>query len=373
MKEFEKGVFLYGAGRDNFHLTWGMLKQLEIPMYAVADKNKELQGTKILGVDIISPEKLKEIYNNSPEKYPIVLTVRNSKPENEIIDYLSDLNDVKIYPYYKFYEIAFQNFKPKNLADILCHLTDHCNLACVRCSHASPLCKEYYLKEENLERDLSKLKELGAENYVFELAGGEPLLHPRAYKFPYIVKKYYPNTQVIIVTNGTLLGKMDDNFFKSCHDNDVEIWITRYPIGFEYDNITKMLSEKNIKFAYGNAGNIDNKPKEMWRHPLRVEGGLDADYNFRHCELNSKLLREGVIYHCCAAYIGEFLNDYFKLNLPEREQTGVDIHAVKTRDELLEKLSQPVAMCVHCDVSVKNDKPVTWKPTTYDISEWTLT
>lgn len=371
MDEFANGVLLYGAGRDNFHLTWGMLKQLEIPICAVADRDKKLQGTKILGVDVISLEALIEYDNQAREKYPLVLTVRNPLLENEIIDSLSILNNAKIYPYHKFYELAFKNYSPKNLADILCHLTDHCNLNCVRCSHASPLCNEYFLEEKSLERDLSKLTALGIENYVFELAGGEPLLHPRAYAFPYIIKKYYPNTQVVLVTNGILLGKMDDTFYKSCYDNDVEIWVTRYPIDYPYEDITKHLLEKNIRVAYGNSGNLDNKPKEMWRHPLRVEGGLDADYNFRHCELNSKLLRDGVIYHCCAAYIGEFLNSYFGLKLPERKQTGVDIHDTKTRDELLNLLSKPVAMCSHCDVKYKNT-PIPWEITNYDLGEWTI-
>ena len=56
------------------------------------------------------------------------------------------------------------------------------------------------------ERDCCRLAELtGGDVDEIQLSGGEPLLHPEVEKFPYIVRKYFPKTKIIIITNATRL------------------------------------------------------------------------------------------------------------------------------------------------------------------------
>ena len=86
------------------------------------------------------------------------------------------------------------------------HITDHCNLNCKGCTHFSPLSEEFYLNIDNFRTDLARLAALtGAQLGQIFLLGGEPLLHPHLTDFFPIARDLFPNTQIIIITNGILL------------------------------------------------------------------------------------------------------------------------------------------------------------------------
>ncbi|GMO37587.1 MAG: hypothetical protein Ta2B_17300 [Termitinemataceae bacterium] len=367
-------IVLYGAGIQNFYLAWLQIKSAGLDVCFAVDRDENLQGSEIFGVKVVSLEKLRQFDSEQNEKkYTIVVTIRAHETVKDVLNSLSGLKNAYIYDYDSFFSQAKLRYCVKDFAQMLVHLTDHCNLNCARCSHCAPLFKDNpsYLDETAFENDLKKLKSLGVKNYMFELAGGEPLLHPNAHKFPYIVKKYFPGTQVAFVTNGILLEKMGTEFYQSCLDNNAEIWVTYYPVNFDYNQAIQRIKDKGIKIKFGNPGEAASKQKNMWRTPIRLEGDLDPAYNFEHCDVPCFLLRNGLIYPCCTAIDGEFLNSHFGTHLPQLEQTGVNIHTAKSKAELMEKVSKPAGMCSHCDIKYKN-LPLPWAVSRTDLSEWVI-
>ena len=62
------------------------------------------------------------------------------------------------------------------------NLTEHCNLSCYHCDHASPLMPRKFASLEDYERDIRAIAE-AVHVEEFRIVGGEPLLHPQLLDF----------------------------------------------------------------------------------------------------------------------------------------------------------------------------------------------
>ena len=47
------------------------------------------------------------------------------------------------------------------------------------------------------------------------LLGGEPLLHPQVSEFIREARKHFPETRIYVVTNGSLVMRQDDEFWRA--------------------------------------------------------------------------------------------------------------------------------------------------------------
>jgi organic radical activating enzyme len=90
----------------------------------------------------------------------------------------------------------------------------HCNLRCSCCSHMSPYVTNKFPSLESFSNDVAGLsKVLYAHN--FHLLGGEPLLNPDINSFIRIARESGIAGKITVITNGLLLHKMDDGFWKN--------------------------------------------------------------------------------------------------------------------------------------------------------------
>ena len=114
------------------------------------------------------------------------------------------------------------------------HLTDHCNLNCKGCTHFSPLAEKFFLDIDDFERDLTRLSELskGDVGEMF-LLGGEPLLHPEIVDFFPIARNLFPNTKLVVITNGILLPQQDERFWKACKRYNIQLWVSDYTLNID--------------------------------------------------------------------------------------------------------------------------------------------
>src|SRR5690348_4435511 len=87
------------------------------------------------------------------------------------------------------------------------NLTEHCNLSCYGCDHASPLLPTRLADLESFQRDLAALSEVFHSREI-RLVGGEPLLHPRIVEFMRAARDSGVADSVVIYTNGVLLHRM---------------------------------------------------------------------------------------------------------------------------------------------------------------------
>lgn len=364
-------IVLYGAGIQNLRMAYQPLVSAGQTVSFICDKDKDKQGKFFYGIEVISPETLRDM--DKEDAFEIIITARTAQTVEEIKYSLKNLKNSVVFTFDEFIKAKKLNSKVKRFSCIMVHLTDHCNLSCVRCSHFSPLAKEkFFLSKEDFERDCGRLAELtNGDVDEFQLSGGEPLLHPQAYQFPYIVRRYFKKTQIIIITNATRIKNMTEEFYQSCVDNNVNIWISQYPLKIPYEEIRDKLEKRGITVVYGNTGNSKEKPKEMWGLPLKLEGGLDAQKNFDACLCMQYIIRKGRLYPCAnSAYIDLF-NGYFGQVLPGPEINGVDIYSVENLSELCEAISKPVPLCGYCDACSRM-VPIAWRSSNKTIDEWSI-
>jgi GTP 3',8-cyclase len=103
-------------------------------------------------------------------------------------------------------------------------VVQHCNLACLGCSHLSPILSRGYVDPDRLYADLCGL----ACHFHVEharLLGGEPLLHPRLLEVIDATRRSGIADKVRVLTNGTLLRGMPNTFWKSVD----QLYVSIYP------------------------------------------------------------------------------------------------------------------------------------------------
>jgi hypothetical protein len=259
------------------------------------------------------------------------------------------------------------------------HLTEHCNLNCAGCSHFSPIAKETYLDPVLFDRDMERLAQITNKKLTYiKLLGGEPLLHPECHKIMCIARKYFDKTAVILLTNGVLLTKQTEQFWKSARDNNVWIAISHYPIKLDLETIKKISAEYGVPCGYfkPEAGICDfpsekDKGQSMYKFRLDLQGRQNTNRPFLRCDWfnNCFTLRDGKLYTCfMVAHIKHF-NEYFNKNLPVTEGDYIDIYKSKNVDEILTFLAKPIPFCRFCNINglTRGHK---WGISKKKISEW---
>ncbi len=92
------------------------------------------------------------------------------------------------------------------------HIVDHCNLRCEGCCSLSPFLPRWFIRPDDLQRDLERARRVLAPTW-FKLVGGEPLLHRQLIQCLRIAKETGIAEVVSVTTNGFLLPRMPDEFW----------------------------------------------------------------------------------------------------------------------------------------------------------------
>lgn len=251
------------------------------------------------------------------------------------------------------------------------HITDHCNLNCIGCNHFSPIAKEFYLEKDCFEKDCKRIFELaGGEVSEVALLGGEPLLHPNIYPILEIAAKYFSHSDIVLITNGILLFKQPEIFWKTCNQNNIRILITEYPINIRYTEVKQIAERFNVTLNYAINRGVDVKTMECI--PLDIKGEQDMSQSFDNCykSNNCITLKDGKLYTCCTVPFANHFIDYYKVPIKISDEDGIDIYKAKSIDEILCFLSQPIPFCKYCDIR-KTRKGLNFSISQKKISEWT--
>lgn len=251
------------------------------------------------------------------------------------------------------------------------HLVEHCNLKCRGCYHFSSLAKEEYLDLNEYESDLQRLSKLffGKAEEIL-LLGGEPLLHPQINYFLEISRKYFPIGKIKVLTNGILLLNIEDAFFKTLDKNKIELWVTKYPVNFDYDKAVYRAKSFGIEIHYF----TEEEVRSLGSEPLDLSGKRDYKNNFYHCYRANECvdLKHGRLYPCIIPAEVKPFCDFFNIDLPVSDENSVDIYAVRDADELLNKMEQSIPFCRFCNrEDVQRFGKIPWSTTNYEITEWT--
>lgn len=251
-------------------------------------------------------------------------------------------------------------------------ITEHCNMACKGCSAMSPLIKSpRFLDIDNYCSDMKRLSELFEDGkYIgrVDIMGGEPLLHPLVNEFVNTTRRYLPHSKIQIVTNGTLLTKMTDEFWETLSKSKTGVYISPYPITLNMKKIQQKAEEFDVSLT---ANPIGNEQKTSYHIALDEYGGHNPRHSFESCfQANSCfMLKHGKLYTCITMPYINTLNEYFGTKFNDTD-FGIDIYKVKNREEVMQFLATPTPLCAYCDVD--NRTSFTWELSHKKPEEWAI-
>ncbi len=240
------------------------------------------------------------------------------------------------------------------------HIVDHCNLKCKGCTHFANISGQYFIDGRILEYRLLRLNYIFAKINKVRILGGEPLLHPDIANILKVVRKSLPYCDLELVTNGLLLDKMTEKFFKTCYENRILLLITAYPdILKRKKNIEKVLSDFKIKYDFSPA-------VFTFTANLNPKGNSDKKETFENCKHTyCTILKDDNIYICpICAYIDKY-NEYFNKTIPQGK--GINIFK-NTAKDILNYLSNAEETCKYC---TNNTNYINWTcSNSPDESDW---
>ena len=244
-----------------------------------------------------------------------------------------------------------EKYRPHTMLQFEVQLAEHCNLNCKGCDHFSPIAKPEFLDLEEYERDLSRLAELFDHEcrYIY-LLGGEPLLHPEVIRAMRLTRKYFHWGKVVMFTNGLLLAKMLEDFWQACKEDRIDIFVTKYPVKFDYEAVAHKAKDYGINFQFFNDTHVI---KTLYRRPLSVAGDCSAADSFEQCTIANRCitLRHGRIYSCSVATHAHHLVTKYGLPLHESKRDSIDIYQAQTAEEIMAHCARPMPFCRYCKVS----------------------
>lgn len=266
--------------------------------------------------------------------------------------------------------LARMAMKPK--LDV--QVCDHCNLRCAGCLHFAPLAEEHYLDVRSYERDLQQLASIdGVEGYFGSVAlmGGEPLLHPRLVGIVRITRSYLPRQHVVLCTNGLLLKRMDDDFWRVLVECDVALLISPYPLRIDYEELAAFARAKGVRTAFARdiTDTTDGKDSFL-RLAIDPKGGCDKAQSFTSCPFGGSYLQlaRGAIWPCQVAAHHGPLARRFGYDMRDEPDDSLPLTSIGSADDIetFRRMSHP--MCRYCDIDALTVVP--WERSKLDAAEW---
>ncbi len=254
--------------------------------------------------------------------------------------------------------ISNNNIKGKCLKYVEIHIVEHCNLNCKYCGHFSCIADEEYYDVKEYEKDIAKLAEVTKSNiYRIRILGGEPLLHPEIEHIFDITRKYFPNSNIELTTNSTLIDDKPETFWKNMKKNRISIAASIYPIKLNWKSILDKAKKYNIAMRSPIEGDIIT-PENIEKYTIKYFQNLNIDINgkynmYKPCSLKDNnyciYYFHGKLYPCFVISNIRHFNKKFNQNIPVTKKDYIDVYKAKDIDELISFVNKPVPFCKYCN------------------------
>jgi len=229
------------------------------------------------------------------------------------------------------------------------NLTEHCNLSCYQCDHASPVVPKKFASLDEFERDMRALSE-AVHLAELRLVGGEPLLHPQLIDFMKVTRETGVADAIKVYTNGVLLHTMPDEFWAQTDT----LWVSTYP------GVRRRMSDEAISAKCAEHGVLlDLRPviTEFNRTCInnRVEDQDLVKRIFRECKMANEYecfaIYDGMFFRCSVAPFAQKRLRLAGVDFPGPEVDGIPLHGnPRLREEIERRLrsNEPMAACSYC-------------------------
>ncbi len=244
------------------------------------------------------------------------------------------------------------------------HIADQCNLNCKACEHYSALVnKPKFPIYEEFEKDMEQLHKFIDDIGRIRILGGEPLLNPEINKYIILARKFYTQSDIVVVTNAILLPNMPKDFFETLRQQNVGIHISFYPpLESKMESIKNLLDSEAIRYR------VEDEPAEFFTCKQTLKKHNQPLEIFMQCfQAHCNNLYEGKIASCFLPFTTKYFNSYFQKNLPE--DGAIDLYDENLTTEILkERLLTPFERCCYCTRPVN----VKWQTVKFPsvLSDW---
>lgn len=383
-KVLSKGSIIYGAGMVATNiLRYAKENDFVIDKIVVSEKNKnpdEKCGITVCAIDEIREEindkiilvctledkhesiskkltqhNLHEVYYISNSLHKKV--VREKEDRNIILREMQKLK-CNINSYKKFIS------KPC-LEVLVVNIVDHCNLKCKGCDHFACIAEPYFVPYETIKADLEQMSKILKGSHIIRLVieGGEALLHPDLLNIVKVARACFPDIHIRLVSNGVFLKKQQDEFWRVFRENNIGIWVTRYPINLDFEGMEARALAEKVEFKFW-------RESKMCKKVVDLNGENDPVERFANCYLSNygNFLMEGKFYGCpfsCQSY--RIFNKAFRTNLIMNESDYLDIYKVNDMQELFDFAAKPKFYCRYCN---GNSEKFEWAQSKGIMEEW---
>lgn len=225
------------------------------------------------------------------------------------------------------------------------HLMNSCNLKCKGCSHFSNIANDEDIESiSSFEKNMERLSKVQPVIYKIRLLGGEPFLNPQIAEYSGIVRRFFPYTDIHIVTNGLLLNKIEINTLKKLADQKIVIDISVYPpterilaeivhrldeCGLNYETTTKISEFRKRMDLKGDAN-----PKKAY------DTCVSKQCHFYH---------NGYLSACPAPYVIGHYCQHFGVNVDVAADDRISIWKEDLNSDLIvSKMNSPMDICRLC-------------------------
>lgn len=227
-------------------------------------------------------------------------------------------------------------------------ITDNCNLNCKGCLFASNITQGIqHVTFTELERDAKRMSELFFDVPWIRILGGEPLMHPDIKEILKCYRKYFPDSEIDLCTNGLLVPKMDDKFWECIRKERISIHVSGYkPTYSLLDKIDSVFKEQRIPYFV-------LKRDEFVKY-YTDKPDNDMQKSFKKCIASGcHEVYRGRLSTCSAVIAFEKLKESFgvEYRIAENED-WFNIHDVEIDAwEVKRKLDSPSYVCKYCSDS----------------------
>lgn len=245
-------------------------------------------------------------------------------------------------------------------------LSDFCNLNCKGCGHYSSLAQKEYEPIDRLRKNAGHLgRTVGTDLESVYLIGGEPLIYPYLIEAIEVVRESFPETPVKLFTNGLMLPRMGEDFWRAVKDNEIEIALTRYPIAFDYDAAVALCRSRGVRHSVFGDRTQENSFFRFALDPMKKQNGRIS--HFKCFNRGCLSVIGDRLYPCsisgCIGHLNRAAGTEFR-HLPG---DWLDVADIKSIRQIKQLRDRPVPFCGYCK---SNPQSVEYGPSRREASEW---
>ena len=193
---------------------------------------------------------------------------------------------------------------------------------------------------------MERMCELFSTIRTIHLMGGEPLLNPDLPSYIMEARRIFPNSRIVVYTNGLLIPRAGKVLFDAIRNNDACFLITCYPpTGEIKEKIIEVCENEQVDYSFLPKVHYFYRQKRRWRY-------FDAGKAYKRCSYSfCHTLDDGKLCVCTAPIAEEQAKDLSPSICRVSSYDTINIYSpeIKNGYDILDRFSNPIPFCRFCD------------------------